>query len=100
MNDIAGLASTLMAMSQSQTQDQISISILKMNAQAEAAMAECSYRTPARSRPCPIRQAAALSIFLPEEPSSLPRVSLNPNSLHFAVSILLNSSCISETAVL
>lgn len=40
MNDIAGIASTLMAMSQSQTQDQISMSILKMNAQAEAAMAD------------------------------------------------------------
>lgn len=40
MNDVAGIASTLMAMSQSQTQDQISMSILKMNAQAEAAVAD------------------------------------------------------------
>lgn len=38
--DLAGIASTLMAMSQAQTQDQISVNILKMNAKAEQAVAD------------------------------------------------------------
>jgi len=73
MNNITGIASTLAAISQSQTQNQSTMSILKVNAQADAAMADMLRQNARQIQANSIRETAALSIFLPEGPSSFPR---------------------------